>query len=148
MNAIPVGANAIRAQRLRRDIWLCFFLLCAHQLLWYCWLRRPEKVSPLVPLAFAFAPLLPGIVGYLIGYRYALILAGVAVLWHFIIATMLAVIQSKDWVPALLQSVICAVFFLIWYKIIRVEKQALKARLALDQNSSAAPQNGSDDIAK
>jgi uncharacterized membrane protein len=128
MIAASSRSELIRAQRLRRDVWLCFLLLCVHQLLWYCWLRPPEKVSPLVPLAFAFAPLLPGIIGYLTRYRYALILAGVAVLWHFIIATMLAVIQSKDWIPALMQSVICTLFFLIWYKIVRVEKQAIKAR--------------------
>jgi uncharacterized membrane protein len=119
---------------LRKNLWLVFYLVCAWQLVWHLLWVSPKKLHIGLVLAFALVPLIPAAVLRPFRAQAALVAAGFGVLLHLIYASMEATLGGPARAPAMVQTLICIVFFALWAKIVRSEKRSIKDQQTSQQN--------------
>lgn len=103
-----------------------YFLLIALQLLWQVFWVPPTQIPLLTALALSIVPLIPGALAIALGAKSALVWAGMVVLGYFGFAAMEFYLAGPARAPALLQCVICVLYFLALYYSIIGEKRIAK----------------------
>jgi uncharacterized membrane protein len=102
-----------------------YFGVLAMQPIWHAWLAPPRKSSMLFALALFALPLLPAALCYLLRSRLANVVAAMTLLPYFVLASMQAA-DIYHRVPALMQSALIVVFYLLWLMAVLGEKRAAK----------------------
>jgi uncharacterized membrane protein len=120
----PPALQALTARRERLWLWLAYYLLVGFQVLWYALWLPPAKLSLPIALTLALVPLLPALIAKWRGHNTALIYAGMACLAYLIFALMEWALGGITRNPAIVQSLICTVFFALWLAVVIKEKRA------------------------
>lgn len=103
-----------------------YFLLLALQFFWHVVWVPPREIPLFTALALSIVPLIPGALAIALRAKSALVWAGMVVLGYFGFAAMEFYLAGPARAPALLQCVICVLYFAGLYYSIIGEKRAAK----------------------